>query len=102
MAAPRPSSVSPPSRITRTASGPFAPGFRAVPFGDLAAMERAITPNTAAILIEPIQGEGGIIVPPAGYFAGLRELCDAHNVLLDPRRSAVRPRPRRRLVRLPS
>jgi ornithine--oxo-acid transaminase len=62
--------------------GPFAPGFRSVPYGDLAAIERAITPNTAAILIEPIQGEGGIIVPPAGYFAGLRKLCDANNVLL--------------------
>jgi ornithine--oxo-acid transaminase len=62
--------------------GPFAPGFRAVPFGDLAAMERAITPNTAAILIEPIQGEGGIIVPPEGYLTGLRGLCDRHGVLL--------------------
>src|SRR5436189_1182816 len=62
--------------------GPFAPGFRSVPYGDLAAMERAITPNTAAVLIEPIQGEGGIIVPPAGYFVALRKLCDANNVLL--------------------
>jgi len=62
--------------------GPFTPGFRAVPYGDLAAIERAITPNTAAILIEPIQGEGGIIVPPKGYIAGLRALCDAHDVLL--------------------
>ena len=62
--------------------GPFAPGFRSVPFGDLLAMERAITPKTAAILIEPIQGEGGIIIPPAGYLAGLRKLCDAHDVLL--------------------
>jgi ornithine--oxo-acid transaminase len=62
--------------------GPFTPGFRSVPFGDLAAMERAITPNTAAVLIEPIQGEGGIIVPPAGYLAGVRKLCDAHEVLL--------------------
>ena len=61
--------------------GPFAPGFRSVPFGDLAAMERAITKNTAAILIEPIQGEGGIIVPPAGYIAGVRALCDAHDVI---------------------
>ena len=46
--------------------GPFAPGFRAVPFGDLAALERAITPETVALLIEPIQGEAGIIVPPKG------------------------------------
>jgi ornithine--oxo-acid transaminase len=61
--------------------GPFAPGFRSVPFGDLAAMERAITKNTAAVLIEPIQGEGGIIVPPAGYIAGVRSLCDAHDVM---------------------
>jgi ornithine--oxo-acid transaminase len=62
--------------------GPFTPGFRSVPFGDLAAMERAITPETAAVLVEPIQGEAGIIVPPAGWLAGLRELCDAHRVLL--------------------
>jgi ornithine--oxo-acid transaminase len=62
--------------------GPFAPGFRSVAFGDLKAMERAITPNTAAVLIEPIQGEAGIIVPPAGWLAGVRQLCDAHGVLL--------------------
>jgi ornithine--oxo-acid transaminase len=62
--------------------GPFAPGFRTVPYGNLAAIERAINPNTAAVLIEPIQGEGGIVVPPAGFFAGLRKLCDANNVLL--------------------
>jgi ornithine--oxo-acid transaminase len=62
--------------------GPFAPGFRAVPFGDLSAMAAAITPHTAAVLIEPIQGEAGIIVPPQGYLAGVRALCDAHDVLL--------------------
>ncbi len=62
--------------------GPFTPGFRSVPFGDLAAMERAITPQTAAVLIEPIQGEAGIIVPPAGWLAGVRRLCDQHRVLL--------------------
>jgi ornithine--oxo-acid transaminase len=62
--------------------GPFAPGFRAVPFGDLAAMERAITPETAAVLIEPIQGEAGIILPPPGWLARVRQLCDAHDVLL--------------------
>jgi ornithine--oxo-acid transaminase len=62
--------------------GPFTPGFKSVPFGDLAAMERAITPETTAVLIEPIQGEAGIIVPPAGWLAGLRRLCDQHRVLL--------------------
>lgn len=62
--------------------GPFAPGFRSVPFGDLPAMERAITSNTAAVLIEPIQGEAGIVVPPVGWLAGVRQLCDAYGVLL--------------------
>lgn len=66
----------------RDGFGPFASGFVAVPFGDLAAMERAMAPHTAAILIEPIQGEGGIVVPPDGYLTGLRRLCDSHNVLL--------------------
>jgi len=66
----------------RDGFGPFTPGFRAVPFGDLAAMEAAITPQTAAVLIEPIQGEGGIIVPPAGWLAGVRALCDRHGILL--------------------
>ena len=66
----------------RDGFGPFTPGFRSVPFGDLAAFERAIGRNTAAVLVEPIQGEAGIIVPPADFLAGLRRLCDAHRVLL--------------------
>jgi ornithine--oxo-acid transaminase len=66
----------------RDGFGPFAPGFRAVPFGDLDAVERATTRDTAAVLIEPIQGEAGIIVPPKRYLAGLRRICDAHGVLL--------------------
>jgi ornithine--oxo-acid transaminase len=66
----------------RDGFGPFAPGFRSVPFGDLAAIERAITPDTAAVLVEPIQGEAGIVVPPKGWLAGVRALCDRHRVLL--------------------
>jgi ornithine--oxo-acid transaminase len=62
--------------------GPFTPGFVTVPFGDLAAVEAAIGPNTAAILMEPIQGEAGVIVPPSGFFAGVRRLCDENNVLM--------------------
>jgi ornithine--oxo-acid transaminase len=66
----------------RDGFGPFTPGFRAVRFGDLAALARAITPETAAVLIEPIQGEAGIVVPPKGWLAGVRRLCDAHDVLM--------------------
>jgi ornithine--oxo-acid transaminase len=66
----------------RDGFGPFTPGFRSVPFGDIAAVERAITPETVAVLMEPIQGEAGIIVPPAGWLAELRRVCDAHDVLL--------------------
>ena len=62
--------------------GPYTPGFKVVPFGDLAAAEAAITPNTAAILIEPIQGEGGVILPPTGYLAGLRKIADKHRCML--------------------
>jgi ornithine--oxo-acid transaminase len=66
----------------RDGFGPFTPGFRAVRFGDLAALARAITPETAAVLIEPIQGEAGIVVPPKGWLADVRRLCDAHDVLM--------------------
>ncbi|MFL6716840.1 MAG: ornithine--oxo-acid transaminase [Burkholderiaceae bacterium] len=66
----------------RQGFGPFAPGFVSVPFGDAAALEAAITPNTAAFLVEPVQGEAGIIVPPAGYLAQCRTICSRHDVLL--------------------
>ena len=69
-------------RDYRDGFGPFTPGFRSVPFGDLAAMEEAMTPATVAVLVEPIQGEAGIVVPPPGWLAGVRRLCDARGVLL--------------------
>ncbi len=62
--------------------GPFGPGFRIVPFGDVDALEAAITPDTVAFLVEPIQGEAGVIIPPAGYLAAARELCTRHDVIL--------------------
>ena len=62
--------------------GPFAPGFRIIPFGDAGALEQAITPNTVAFLVEPIQGEAGVIIPPPGYFAKVSDLCTAHDVML--------------------
>ncbi len=66
----------------RAGFGPFTPGFRLVPFGDLDAVRQAVHKNTVAILVEPIQGEAGVIVPPDGFLQGLRELCDAENILL--------------------
>jgi len=66
----------------REGFGPFSGGFRLVPFGDAGAIEEAITGNTCAVLIEPIQGEAGIVVPPDGYLRNLRAICDRHNVLL--------------------
>ncbi|GGS65356.1 ornithine--oxo-acid transaminase [Streptomyces cinerochromogenes] len=61
--------------------GPYTPGFEIVPYGDLTAMRSALTENTVAVLLEPIQGESGVIVPPAGYLAGVRELTRERNVL---------------------
>jgi ornithine--oxo-acid transaminase len=66
----------------RRGFGPFTPGFVTVPFGDLEAMAAAITDDTAAILLEPIQGEAGVIIPPRGYLVGVRRLCDERGVLL--------------------
>ena len=62
--------------------GPFTPGFVTVPFGDIDAITNAISSNTAAVLIEPIQGEAGVVVPPSGYLKRLRQICDQNNVLL--------------------
>ena len=61
--------------------GPFTPGFITVPYGDAAAIEKVITPNTAAVMLEPIQGEGGVIIPPAGYLKKVAEICKKNNVL---------------------
>jgi ornithine--oxo-acid transaminase len=66
----------------RDGFGPFTPGFRILPYGDADAVARAMHPNVAAILVEPIQGESGIVVPPAGFLRRLRELADQHRALL--------------------
>ena len=66
----------------RDGFGPFAPGFSSVPFGDAKALEAAITPHTAAFIVEPIQGEAGIVVPPVGYLKDVREICTRHKVLM--------------------
>jgi len=65
----------------RDGFGPFTPGFVTVPYGDLAALEAAIDAHTVAVLIEPIQGEGGVVIPPDGYLRGVRALCTQHDVL---------------------
>jgi ornithine--oxo-acid transaminase len=62
--------------------GPFTPGFKVIPYGDAAALEAAITPDTCAFLVEPIQGEAGILVPPAGFLKRAAEICKRHRVLL--------------------
>lgn len=66
----------------RRGFAPFTDGFTAIEYGNAAALEAAITPNTVAFLVEPIQGEAGIIVPPTGYLAAVRKICTEHNVLL--------------------
>ncbi|MDX2344034.1 MAG: ornithine--oxo-acid transaminase [Acidimicrobiia bacterium] len=66
----------------RKGFGPFAPGFKVVPFGDFPAMRDAVTPNTVAFLVEPIQGEAGVIIPPAGYFTQVRDLCSELGITL--------------------
>ena len=66
----------------RDGFGPFTPGFKIIPFGDAQALRQAITPNTCAFLVEPIQGEAGIIIPPAGFLKEAAEICRANHVLL--------------------
>lgn len=62
--------------------GPFTPGFVMIPYGDAAALEAAITPNTVAFMVEPIQGEGGVVTPPEGYLKEVADICARHRVLL--------------------
>ncbi len=62
--------------------GPFTPGFKTIPFGDAKALEAAITPNTVGFLVEPIQGEAGVIIPPSGYLKQIKAICQTHNIVL--------------------
>ncbi|WP_028659439.1 ornithine--oxo-acid transaminase [Nocardioides insulae] len=66
----------------RNGFGPFTPGFVRVPYADLGALRAAITPRTVAVLLEPIQGEAGVLIPPPGYLPGVRDLCTEHGVLM--------------------
>ncbi len=67
---------------SREGFGPFTPGFKIIPFGDAEALENAIGPNTVGFLVEPIQGEAGVVIPPAGYLKKVREICTRHNIVL--------------------
>ncbi len=68
--------------VARTGFGPYTPGFVTIPFGDAAALEAAIDDNTAAFLMEPIQGEAGVVLPPDGWLRDVREICTRHDVLM--------------------
>ncbi|MCP4688034.1 MAG: ornithine--oxo-acid transaminase, partial [Desulfobacterales bacterium] len=67
---------------SRKGFGPFTPGFKVIPYGDAKALEAAITPDTVGFLVEPIQGEAGVIIPPEGYLRDAREICSRNNVIL--------------------
>ncbi len=66
----------------RKGFGPFTPGFKVIPYGDVVAFEAAITPKTVAFLVEPIQGEAGVVIPPEGYLRNVRKICTRQNVML--------------------
>ncbi len=66
---------------------PMLQGFKYVPFGDAGALQNAISPNTCAVMLEPVQGEGGVNVPPPGYLRAVREICDEYGLLLSSTRS---------------
>ena len=70
------------NRNSRNGFGPFTPGFKVIPFGDVGALETAISPNTVAFLVEPIQGEAGVIIPPPGYLRAVKSICEEHHVIL--------------------
>jgi ornithine--oxo-acid transaminase len=67
---------------SRKGFGPFTPGFKVIPFGDARALESVISANTVGFLVEPIQGEAGVIIPPSGYLKDVKKICEEHNVVL--------------------
>jgi len=67
---------------SRDGFGPFTPGFKIIPFGDISALEAAITPNTVAFMVEPIQGEAGVIIPPPGFLKEAKSICEKNNIVL--------------------
>jgi ornithine--oxo-acid transaminase len=67
---------------SRKGFGPFTPGFKVIPFGDSQALENVVSPNTVGFLVEPIQGEAGVIIPPSGYLVDVKKICEKHNIIL--------------------
>lgn len=82
----------------RDGFGPFTPGFKVIPFGDARALREAITPNTCAFLVEPIQGEAGIVIPPDGFLREAAAICSKHNVLLMADENPIRSGTNRKAV----